>query len=235
MRSFGRKLFALCILSAALAWVPVAQADPLTATGFHVGSQQVTLTSQGFPTVIGPTVSAGAFDLNPPAGVIAYCIDIFHTLSFGTAYTNYTPHTLASDVELTAARKSQIAQLFHGFYDTSLTSSTNTAAFQLALWEIVFETTSDRNVDSTDPTKGTTYATDVAHGGSTPANVISTADSWLGQLNNFSTDLDGFTTYRSYDHQDLIGYHHVPEPPTWMLLFAGVGTLVYLRRRRLTI
>ena len=86
MWSLHRKLAALCILSAALAWTQVAQADPLMATGFTVGSQPVTLTSPGF--VLGPTVPAGALNLNPPAGVIAYCIDIFQTLSFGALYND---------------------------------------------------------------------------------------------------------------------------------------------------
>ena len=70
MRSFHRKLLALCVLSAGLAYAPLAHADTLKATGFTIGSQDVTLTSPGF--VLGPTVHAGALNLNHPAGLIGY-------------------------------------------------------------------------------------------------------------------------------------------------------------------
>ena len=176
MWPFHRKLLALCILSAGLVCVPVANADPLMAPGFTVGSQSVTLTSPGF--VLGPTIHAGALNLNPPAGVIGYCIDIFQTISFNTLYNDYTPKSLATDGFFTAARKGEIAQLFHGFYDMSLTSSTKSAAFQLALWEIVFETGPKLNVDGANADHGVTYATSP----DTPGNVITTANLWLGGL-----------------------------------------------------
>jgi hypothetical protein len=226
MWPFHRKLLALCILSAGLVCAPVANADPLMATGFTVGWQSVTLTSPGF--VLGPTIHAGALNLNPPAGVIGYCIDIFQTISFNSLYNDYTPKSLATDGFLTGARKGEIAQLFHGFYDMSLTSSTKSAAFQLALWEIVFETGPKLNVDGANADHGVTYATSP----DTPGNVITTANLWLGGLGSFSTDLAGITTYRSSANQDLIGYHHVPEPATWTLLLAGLGLVTFMVRRR---
>jgi len=228
MSSLHRKLVALCILGAGLAWTPTAQADPLMATGFTIGSQPVTLTSPNF--VLGPTVNAGAFSLNPPAGVIAYCIDIFQTIHFGTLYYDYTAAPLAADLGLTAARKAEIAQLFHGFYDASLTSATNSAAFQLALWEVTFEDAlNPLNADGASPSKGSTYAT----GPDGPGTVIAIANSWLGGLGSFSTDLSGFTTYRSGEHQDLIGYHRVPGPATLVMIAAGLGMLGFAMRRRL--
>ena len=228
MRPFPRFLVALAGLSAALAFSPAAHADPLEATGFVTGYQNVTLHSPNF--VLGPTVHAGAFELNPPAGVEAYCIDIFQTLSFGTKYTDYTKTTLAADGNITAARKSEIAELFHGFYDTSLTSSTNSAAFQLALWEILYETSSTLNVDGSDAAdRGVNYATTP----NTPSSVITIADTWLANLGKFSNDLDGFTLYRSAYHQDLISYQgHVPEPASLSLLVAGLGVVTAVARRR---
>lgn len=227
MRSIQRGTLALCLLSAPLIFAPAARADMIKVTGFAVGSQTVSLVG---PSPFGSRdVSAGAFSMNPPVGVLAYCIDIFQTISFGALYSDYTTTSLATDAQITAARKGEIAQLFHGFYTTSLTSSTNSAAFQLALWEILFETGPTLSVDGGDlANKGATYAKSPT----TPPGVVLLADTWLGGLGSFSTDLGGFTTYRSPEHQDQISYRPVPEPPTWALVFAGLGALGFMARRR---
>lgn len=227
MGSFQCGILALCLLSAPVVFPPAARGDVLKVTGFAVGSQTVSLVSPS--PFVSRNIHAGVFNLNPPAGILAYCIDIFQTIGFGTLYSDYTTTSLATDAQITAARKGEIAQLFHGFYTTSLTGSTNTAAFQLALWEILFETGSTLNVDGGDlANRGVTYAKSPK----TPAGVVLLADTWLGGLGSFSTDLGGFTTYRSPAHQDQISYRPVPEPPTWALVFAGLGTLGFMARRR---
>lgn len=227
MRLFQCGILSVCLLSAPLMFAPAARADVLQATGFAVGSRTVSLVSPS--PFVSRNVNAGAFNLNPPAGVLVYCIDIFQTIGFGTLYSDYTTTPLAADAQITAARKGEIAQLFHGFYTTSLTDSTNSAAFQLALWEILFETGSTLNVDGGNlANRGVTYA----RSPNTPPGVVLVADTWLGELGGFSTDLGGFTTYRSPRHQDQISYRPVPEPPTWALVFAGLGTLAFMARHR---
>jgi hypothetical protein len=227
MRSFQRGIIALCLLSAPLVFVPAANADLLMVTGFAVGSQVVSVVSPS--PFVSRDLNAGAFSLNPPAGILAYCIDLFQTIGFGTLYSDYTTTSLAADGQITAARKGEIAQLFHGFYATSLTSSTNSAAFQVALWEILYETASTLNVDGGDlANKGVNYAKNPT----TPSAVVLLADSWLGGLGSFSTDLGGFTTYRSPEHQDQISFQPVPGPSTWALVFAGLTTLAFMARRR---
>ncbi len=164
-----------------------------------------------------------------PAGDIAYCIDLAQTISFGTPYTDYTKSSLAADGVLSPLRKGEIAQLFHGFYTTSLLNTTNSAAFQLALWEIVFETGPSLDVDGAHAaTRGVNYASNP----DTPGSVIATADSWLAGLGAFSTDTTGLYTYRSPEHQDQIVYHRTPEPPTLIILGAGLGLIAFLTRRR---
>jgi hypothetical protein len=174
-------------------------------------------------------VNAGAFSLNPPAGDIAYCIDLAQTINFGTLYNDYTKSSLAADGVLSSLRKGEIAQLFHGFYTTSLLNSTNSAAFQLALWEIVFETGSTLDVDGANTsTRGVNYASNP----DTPGSVIAIADAWLAGLGALSTDTTGLYTYRSPEHQDQIVYHRTPEPPTLIILGAGLGLIAFLARRR---
>jgi hypothetical protein len=227
MRSLQPRLLAAFLLGACLMLAPAAYADPFKATGFAVGSQSITLTDP--PPLYNGSVSAGAFNLNPPAGEIAYCIDLAQTISFGTLYYDYTKSSLAADGVLSSLRKGEIAQLFHGFYTTSLLSSKNSAAFQLALWEIVFETGSSLDVDGAhSATRGTTYAT----GPDAPDTVIGIADAWLAGLGAFSTDTTGLYTYRSPEHQDQIVYHRTPEPPTLIILGAGLGLIAFLARRR---
>jgi hypothetical protein len=206
-------------------FAPAAYAGPLKATGFVVGSQTITLTDP----VRNGNVSAGAFNLNPPAGEIAYCIDLAQTISFGVLYSDYTKASLASDGVFSSSQKDKIAQLFHGFYTTSLLNSKNSAAFQLALWEIAFETGSTLDVDGAlTGTRGVNYAT----GSDAPGSVIAIADGWLTGLSAFSTEWTGLFTYRSGEHQDQIVFHPVPEAPTWIILCAGLGLVALLARRR---
>ena len=229
MRLLQRGVIAVCLVSAPFMFAPVASADVLKATGFAFGSETVSLVSPS--PFVSRDVSAGALNLNPPVGILAYCIDLFQTISFGTLYSDYTTTSLAADAQITAARKGEIAQLFHGFYASSLTSSTKTAAFQLALWEILYETGPALNVDGGDlANRGVNYAKNP----NTPAGVVSQADTWLASLGSFSTDLGGFTTYRSTEHQDQISYREVPEPPSWALIFVGLTTLAFMVRRRQT-
>ena len=94
MRSLHSRLIGACLLGVCLMFAPAAYAEPLTATGFYLGSAQtISLTD---PARNG-NVSAGAFSLNPPAGEIAYCIDLAQTISFGTPYADYTKSSLAAD------------------------------------------------------------------------------------------------------------------------------------------
>jgi len=206
-------------------FAPAAYAGPLKATGFVVGSETIALTD---PVRTG-SVSAGAFNLNPPAGEIAYCIDLAQTISFGVLYDSYTKASLASDGVFSNAQKNKIAQLFRGFYTSSLLNSKNSAAFQLALWEIIFETGSSLEVDGAlSGTRGVNYAT----GPDAAGSVIAIADGFLTGLGGFSTDWTGLYTYRSPERQDQIVFHPVPEPSTWIILSAGLGLIALVVRRR---
>jgi hypothetical protein len=93
-----------------------------------------------------------------------------------------------------------------------------------------FQASNPLNVDGAPANERTTYAT----GSHSPGSVTAIADTRPGQLGNYSTDLDGFTTYRSDSRQDLVSYHgeHVPGPATLTMVLAGVGMVTLLAHRR---
>jgi len=99
-----------------------AQAD-FVPGGYQIGSQQFGLT--------GGTFDAGGFKGTWNATpIIFWCIELTQTFSFGAHYTTYTP---------SAASNALLSQLFTAAYAGALSSTQNSAAFQLAIWEIIYD------------------------------------------------------------------------------------------------
>src|SRR5437879_1233779 len=93
MRSLHSRLIGACLLGVCLMFAPAAYAEPLTATGFYLGSAQtISLTD---PARNG-NVSAGALSLTPPAAAIDYCLDLAATISFRPPYAAPPDATLAA-------------------------------------------------------------------------------------------------------------------------------------------
>ena len=106
------------MLSAPLIFATAARADVLKVTGFAVGSQTVSLVSPS--PFVSRDVHAGAFNLNPPAGILAYCIDIFQTIGFGALYSDYTTTSLATDASHGRAQgrdRAVVPRLLHDLAD----------------------------------------------------------------------------------------------------------------------
>ena len=214
---------AIAVAVAGLFAAQPAAADTLTFGGFSNGSVSATVYNAPAPVGGNPTtVSAGGFNMtNTTAGGTfqAWCVDIFSWLAVSTNYTNVsgasfypTSPNKVADLEALATR-----------YLPSVTgNATNSAAFQLAVWEIVNETAGTYNIAS-----GNFHATSAA---------AATANTMLSNLNSVTANtaqiLSVWKETPGSPTQDLAVFAPVPEPDTYAMMLAGLGLIGFIARRR---
>jgi hypothetical protein len=227
------------ISAAALVVSQLAAADTIQLSGFWAGSGSATITFSGTNYHDGSfasfTASGGAggfrtYNLTTdPArqnSFQSWCVDIFHSFSFpalGTAVSN------GASVVFGAAKAADLGRLFTNFHsaiDSTASTGTNQAAFQLAIWEIVNETAGSYSLGSGDFRATGTGA--------------SVAASWLNQLNTnaslssaFNVDIWSMLQGASgTGPQDVAVFTPIPEPQTYAMLLAGLGLMGFVARRR---
>lgn len=213
----------------ALCGVPSVSAGILIGNGYAVGSESFTVTSSTVTPAFNPVAAggfAGTWDGDP---LLFWCFELDETFGFGIPYTDYTSAPLAASFPLLSM---QVAELFQvaGGSSGATSSLLNSAAFQLALWEIRYETSGTFNL-----TGGTFKASGDAAG----ALAIAQANTWLNTLPATSTYT--ITLLHSGPpgmHQDFVTDSRVPilllVPEPSMLPLVGIGflgMLVALRRR----
>lgn len=196
---------------AALLAAPLAQAD-FHPTGYAAGSQQFGLSIGGSP-------NAGGFEGTwNGASLVFWCVELTQFFSFGGHYTDYTPSAATNDL---------LSKLFTEAYGSALSSEANSAAFQLAIWEIIYDS-GDLHLD--------TGAFKVLnnHGHSA---TVTLAQSWLDGLTGASAAYTLFFL-NSPDHQDFVtasrvpvGTTQVPEPGTAALLLVALLAAGLMRAR----
>ena len=210
--------FATC----ALACTGAAHADDVTFTGFAHGSQTVSFSLLAPNVPASGTVNAGGFAtiVNGGPSFVSYCVDLYQTIAFGTTYPEYTAPGTSHVFANTSRAYADLGRLYAnaGTVDTSVEE----AAFQIAVWEIAYETTPG----AYDLTSG---AASFSGGTASSSGALGLASTWLAGL-GAGAGVD-ISVIESSAHQDVI-YAPVPEPSTVALMLAGLTATAGLARRR---
>ena len=168
------------------------------------------------------TVSAGGFStiLNGGPSFETYCVDLYQTISFGAPpYPEYTPPG-TSHVFANSNAYTDLGRL----YATAgvINDAVHEAAFQIAVWEIAYETSGVFDL--------TSGAASFSGGTEASAGALTLASAWLLGL---ASSGPGIEVLESRLHRDVI-FAPVPEPSTVVLMIAGLlGTTTVARRRAL--
>lgn len=191
------------------------------------GHQRVHIRS--YSPWVDQTVTAGGFRINDGINnIIAWCLDISHKLSLPSTYeTTDTPFTNSRG--LNSNQKANVEKLFNANYSTlDLTSNAQSAGFQLALWELLYEHNSTFDV-----TDGWFVATSSWH--RSMSHALQYANQFLGNLDGAISQNYKLTYYQSTGHsQNLVSATAVPIPAAGLMLGFGLAGLYCAGRRRKT-
>jgi hypothetical protein len=210
--------------------------------------EQVYLTH---PYVGNSTFRAGVYHLmiieepgSDPKRIDSFCIDLMQEVS-GQYYAYDVDEVKDAPKDggsawtpMQGTKANHVTELWHEHF-AGVTDATTAAAFQVALWEIIYENTSaDPLVNPYDVSAG-----DFVLVGNTSQAVINQANAWLGTVNDGVfvpkplIELAALTHYSSESNwQDYLYDRNagviVPEPVTVISVLLGAcGLGSYIRRR----
>lgn len=146
---------------------------------------------------------------------LAWCVNIARNMANGQTYAHAAGHFGGAGSTI----RTNIDRLFSTYY-AGLATKNQKAAFQFALWEIIYD-------DGLDLGSGT------FRDNGTSGTIRSLADGYLAGIRapDALTGKYRFTFLTSETSQDLVTVSPIPLPAAGWLLLAGVAGLAGLRRR----
>ena len=206
-----------------------AHADSVDFLGFANGSKTVNYKLTAPNVAKNGSAAAGGFTtvLNGGPSFTSYCVDLYESISFADpAYTNYNEVDGSTHFTgLHAAADADIGKLFSAGH--LVNNAKTQAAFQVAIWEIAYETSGSYNLS--------TGTAQFSGGTAASSGALTLATSWLGSLGANTMDvkvLESLSIRNIKGHQDVVFAQAVPEPSTYALMAAGLMSIGFVARRR---
>jgi hypothetical protein len=199
-----------------------ARADNLVMTGWAVPGQHPTFAL----SIPDETVYAGGFNaVFQGKSFTAYCVDLNQSFSWNSPFA---VTTYSASVDFGAVKADAMNRLYTQ-HVSEVDTVTESAAFQLALWEIVSESPGGANsLSRRSPNRGSFYIKSSSDGGA----ARNLANSWLAGLGSGATGGYQLTVLHNAFKQDQLMAIPVPEPETYATMLAGLGLLGVAVRRR---
>lgn len=192
--------------------VSVTVAESLAMTLANGGSSIATQAG-GYNTTIS---NAGVLD----GSFVSYCVDLGQYLNINGIYNGglYKADNAATSF---GNRYNDILKLFsYGYNAETNANAVKSAGFQIALWEMVYETDYSYNVG------------DGKIKFSSSAAALNEAASFLAKAASFSGQSLNLQVLRSDSYQDVAFATPVPEPGAYALMLVSLATVGVMTRRR---
>lgn len=216
MKTLKNSLLGLAIAATSIP----AMATVITVTGFSQPNPTTVHIVSGAPATAEYVYAAGFNTTTGAGNFVSWCVDILQdTYLNNPSLNDYTLVSAASVSQIGAVRADALARLAT-LYLGQVQNGASAGAFQLAVWEIVYENT------------GTAYNIASGNFSAYGANnsSIALAQTWLGNLAAVSTY--NVNVWSSPTRQDLAVFTSVPEPGTLGLLAIGLIGLGIGKRRK---
>lgn len=198
--------------------------DSFVYTGSH--STYSTTIVKTDPTTVNKWVYAGEMlgNLNG-SSFQTFCVDIFQDFPGWGSGNVANDYNLVLGSTAFGSKATDVNKLFTNWYG-SATNEAKSTAFQLALWEIVYESGSSYNLST-----GTFTASSSPNGSATTA-IYTDANTMLANLGTLGPVYTQVDVYQSATKQDFTTISTVPEPESYLLALASLGVLFGVRKIR---
>ena len=217
------RLSAVAVAVAAAALSASAHADTVQFLGYAHGFVDINYQLIGSQATSGST-GAGGFvtklnGLDPT--FTTYCVDLYQYIGFNQpAFDGYVNIPASAHTFRNANAGVDLARLFSSGHVVN--DALTEAAFQIAVWEITYETTGNYNVAAGDAL--------FTGAGADTVTALGLAENWLEHLGTGNGV--NVRVLESGTYQDEVFATPVPEPGTVSLSFAALGLMAGVMRRR---